>query len=615
MRTKSPVFSFLYLALGGSIYLLISTRLVVRWGEWYSGSVPYRMQTEAFLQGNLAVSDNLADLLHDHTWSQDGIHQVWGLGVPLWRLLFELLAKGLGWEAFPDRLAFGLFVCLVVFLLLRALVNPLASSEGETSFIAAAVLLLFLFFPPFVSLLQVRGAVWEEAVAYSYLYALLLLALLVRWTTHQRLGCFVALCMLAGVGAMIRPTLFFYGVGSVVVALLISNKQGKIFGWFFIRSWLLPALLLFCVGGMFLWTTNALRFGDGFEFGHQLNLQKGPGSMYATRFDDPFQGETLTAAVQELLGSLFWVRRLNDGDFYQEDIFIGQSETTRFREFYFTTYDWSYIPLLAAAVWLLWRLATRFKIADWWKQTGLNEKQGSLGNRLFLCMGLWSVVSLFLLFVFYLYVPVTSSRYMMDFAAGIAALLFVAWVFALLYSKECWQLILIFTAGFSWWAFQMHGIQGSYSEPVSVSWRKVAERVASRKAAERMEWKADESAAGREFSGIRFDREGWDQKTGALAPLAIIFVKDAEFLEFRLRKREGQEARLEPSAIRVKIGLEELPLIWSRRTGENSWLVRFSGPERREYQRGVEAAFVASVSRDELAAAHSPWILELVRWR
>ena len=52
-------------------------------GTWYSSSVPHRMRTEALLQGKLALSENPMDLDHDFTWSRQGVHQVWGLVVPL----------------------------------------------------------------------------------------------------------------------------------------------------------------------------------------------------------------------------------------------------------------------------------------------------------------------------------------------------------------------------------------------------------------------------------------------------------------------------------------------------------------------------------------------------
>jgi hypothetical protein len=93
-----------------------------------------------------------------------------------------------------------------------------------------------------------------------------------------------------------------------------------------------------------LWGTNLLRFGDGFEFGHRLNLQEGSllGSIYATRFDYPFQAEPLWRAGRELLGALFASPKWNGSAWYATEIFAGQSPMVRWREFYFTTYDWSY---------------------------------------------------------------------------------------------------------------------------------------------------------------------------------------------------------------------------------------------------------------------------------
>lgn len=107
-------------------WLMIVTGLVLRWGVWYSSSVPYRLQTEALWRGRQALSENPMDLDHDLTRSQQGVHQVWGLGVPLWRLPFESTAKLLGFEDFPDRIAFGLFAGLVAFIALWGMDNCLA---------------------------------------------------------------------------------------------------------------------------------------------------------------------------------------------------------------------------------------------------------------------------------------------------------------------------------------------------------------------------------------------------------------------------------------------------------------------------------------------------------
>ena len=109
----------------------------------------------------------------------------------------------------------------------------------------------------------------------------------------------------------------------------------------------LLGVLLFCMGGGLLWGTNWLRFGDGFEFGHKLNMQDMYGSLYSTKFDYPFEEEPLESAAAELFGALFLAGDgYNRSGYYEADIFAGQSRTVRWREFYFRTYDWTYMLLL-----------------------------------------------------------------------------------------------------------------------------------------------------------------------------------------------------------------------------------------------------------------------------
>src|ERR1041385_2270998 len=79
----------------------------------YSAGLPLRAQTDALLRGEFALSRNPADLTlvpWDLCWSQGGVQQVWGLGIPFWRLPWEGLAKLAGLQMFPDRIAPGLFL-------------------------------------------------------------------------------------------------------------------------------------------------------------------------------------------------------------------------------------------------------------------------------------------------------------------------------------------------------------------------------------------------------------------------------------------------------------------------------------------------------------------------
>ena len=83
-----------------------------------------------------------------------------------------------------------------------------------------------------------------------------------------------------------------------------------------------------------------MRFGDGFEFGHQLNMQDVVGSLYAAKFDISFEEEPFASAAAELLGSLFLAGDNFDGNrWYKKNVFPGQSSMVRWREFYFRTYD------------------------------------------------------------------------------------------------------------------------------------------------------------------------------------------------------------------------------------------------------------------------------------
>ena len=339
-------------------WLLIVTGLVPQWGVWYSSSVPYRLQTEALLRGKLALSENPMDLDHDFAWSQQGVHQVWGLGVPLWRLPLEAVAKLLGFDAFPDRIAFGLFAGLVAFMALRVWTTAWSSNSQQPRpadlvwrFIVGFGIgfLLLLMFPPFLNLLQTRGAVWEEVVAYEYLFGVLLLTLLLAFSQRPTARRLYWLCALAGLGGLIRLPLVFYGFSTMAVALWIwiadakPNKEaqeGQIKSRRQVGVVALVGVLLFCLGGGLLWGTNWLRFGDGFEFGHKLNMQDMHGSLYATKFDAPFEEEPWASAAAELLGALFLATdNFNGNRWYEKDIFAGQSSMVRWREFYFRTYD------------------------------------------------------------------------------------------------------------------------------------------------------------------------------------------------------------------------------------------------------------------------------------
>ena len=148
-----------------ALLVVLSSGLIDGWGQWYSPSSHYRRQTESLLRGTLALSRSPTDTTHDLTWSEGGVHQVWGLGVPLWRLPFEAVARVFGFQAFPDRLAFAAALALwavIVLSLLTPAKHPSETSEashGRNSLIVGLILLC----PVFLELCNSRFDIYEEA--------------------------------------------------------------------------------------------------------------------------------------------------------------------------------------------------------------------------------------------------------------------------------------------------------------------------------------------------------------------------------------------------------------------------------------------------------------------
>ena len=271
MNGRGVRWLWVYEAVVYGLGMVLAAGLISAWGQWYSQSKHHRAQVEALLRGELALSKNPADLAHDLCWSEGGVHQVWGLGVPLWRLPFEAATRLAGTEGFPDMLALAAALGLAAWAVLRALFGRLAqapkphasphvggndsqagrggavaeppphsalSGGGGAGLDSGSVALsrggaealhaerranattvvwlsgaaaLVLVFPPFVNLLQTRFDIYEEVIAYEYLVGLGLLAGLIALVQRPSSGRYWGLCALAGLGGLVRPTLVFHG--------------------------------------------------------------------------------------------------------------------------------------------------------------------------------------------------------------------------------------------------------------------------------------------------------------------------------------------------------------------------------------------------------------------
>lgn len=635
--------------------LVVASGLIPAWGQWYSASKPHRAQVEAFLQGRLALSHSPAALAHDLTWSEGGVHQVWGLGVPLWRLPFEVAARLVGSAGFPDMLAFAAALGLAAWALLRALFGSLWLAGGRsgdrpepapdeasvvqgsarTACWLAGASALVLLFPPFVNLLSTRFEIWEEVIAYEYVLGLVLLAGLISLAQWPTRGRYWRLCALAGLGGLLRPTLVFHGAATVVAgawALLgrvrgdntlahaaSSGRPGQRRGLAWLRT-VAVGLALFGLGGAVLYGTNLVRFGSGFEFGHKLNVQHLYGSLYATRFDHPYAQEPFLSAARELFGLLFLVKEPRLWDFYGQNLFPGQSPTVRWREIGLSTYDLSYLGLIvagwAAGVAAVWRLGRR-GCAD--------QTRGSITaswQRVVGVLALYSLLAAVPLLAFYLRNCVIATRYVLDLMPAFAAAMLAGWLaWGNRWRGRRFEALALGLSGLllvGWLGWQIAHARNGYGAPRVLRWAAVAEGRRSWRSDSPVQFPAEgcyESARAPKLTGVPYNGAGWDESTGRAMPCVILFVDDPEFVELALVADANGPVPADPAQIRAKVGLEFLRLERIEPTAQG-WTVRFSGPRQKRYQRGVQPVFLATVPNQFLAEyKNAPWRLERVRWR
>jgi hypothetical protein len=394
--------------------LLVACRQITLHG-WYALNPGYRAQVDALLDGRLALTPSPDGLRHDLAWTPRGVQQVWGLGVPLWQVPFEALGRLAGVSPFPDRIALAAWLALMLFVITRAL-RPRAAGEprrdaGRSHVRDARIrqlgaILLTALLPGLVTVLRGRIGVYEEAAIYAYGAALILLGGLVAVSRTPTTARYLILVTFAGLTGLVRPTVWFYGLAA---ALIASAILVRLRGRHAVRPIAL-GIALFVAGGGVLYATNAQRFGRGTEFGHRLNVHSLPGNIVATRFSHPFERAGTIEAAKELVGSLFdRPEQRSERGFYQTGLHRGQSALPRWREYYFTTFSWPYVPAILAGL-VLGALAWRRR-----------------GDPLARVLGAWAVLGGAPLVVFYLHAPSVSSRYQLDLAPAIAALLVIAW--------------------------------------------------------------------------------------------------------------------------------------------------------------------------------------------
>jgi hypothetical protein len=596
--------------------LLIVVGLIPKWGRWYSASPNYRVQADALLHGDLALSHTPLDLSAGMVWSEGGVQQVVGLGIPVLRLPLTILARLFGNSIFPEHLATGLALSFVTFILLTSLVMPVLMRRRSTIPLLVSSLgsaILVLSFPPFVTILKTGFTVLEEAVAHAYLYGILESVLILRCFWKPSKYRWLILMLVAGWGGFIRPPLVFYGFGAWLTVTLVlfwpfkagllSSKQQLSPTRFSVGVWALGSFLFF-LGIFGLMWTNWMRFGSVAEFGHKLNLlgQSFSGSLYASRFDNPIETEPLPVVTKELLGALFFVKPHHYPTYYELGLFPGQANVARMRAMYFSVYDWSYIlPLIGGvaitACWLFVSFRGRLRWLD----------------ALLMKMGVWCILSIIPIFWFYLRTPALTSRYLLDFAPGFVVLISVAWCAIVNRLRGGWLMVAVVVLG-AWLTWEIASAKCIAGKPISLSWSQLTPRPKDydHTGTELPELGISTVRSG--SSEIPFDGSGWDFDTGTIASHVIVFVQNPEFLELELVRDPEARETPDPKWIRAKIGLEFLRKESITPT-QHGWLVRFYGPQRNQYRQGIQVAFIATVPKERLPEEKTSWQLKKVRWR
>jgi len=559
------------LAFAIALVFLLATRQLGC--DAYSGNGAHRTQVDAFLAGRLALSTSPDALAHDLAWTPSGVQQVWGLGVAMWQTPFELGARAVGQDPFPDRIALLVFLALAWFVLLRAFIR-----EGEPWWIGAGSALITGLLPALIAMVRGRMGVYEETALYAYAATLILMGALVVFARGPTRNRYLVLLLLAGATGLIRPTVWFYGFSTAVLASAIYLRtHGRR-----VLPMVAIGAALFVAGGGALYATNAVRFGAGSEFGHRLNLEALPGNVYATRFSYPFERTGYIEAGVELVGSLFGRPDTGKKGFYARDLHVGQSETVRWREYYFSTFSWPYVPLLLAAL-VLTVLAWKKRSDERW-------------------LGTWAVIGALPIFVFYLHSPSISSRYELDLAPAIAALLVVAW--------RAWakRPIAAGVLGALWLAAVLtsHARGRVASDLVD----REAARAALAPAPERAHELPSEYKLGDPELETYLDADGkppelylngtgWDRATGRVAPAVHFFVVDPQFFDVEVDPPDAQ--------VRVAIGRQELALA-TRDGARLHFTLKAPMP-------GLQVAFLAFGPDTQLDLPQTRIVLRRVRWR
>jgi hypothetical protein len=407
LRAHAAWAVYIAVALACTWYFNARSDLVPKWGIWYSDGDPSQpyvlLQVRAFLAGRTALFTHPIGAGHDYNWGRGGMHQAWGLGIPLIATPFHLLGRLFGAPGFPDDARFLILYAMTTVALVRAL-HRASPKEPSALFASAAAGGAVMVFPTFVGLVTARFLVYEQTIAVGDLWDVALLAGVIALFERCTVGRLAFVCAAAGFSTAIRPPIGIYGFSTVMVGLFVARRAGVS-----LRG-LLGGFAAYVAGtGVYL-VGNILRFGDPLNAGYANSLS-GPQVNRLTRWGLPFAKVPMTTAMKEMFMTFFIMKPVTSqqGPTAELQPYITGE---RWREYYAPTYDRVILAAWFAALGIvLWRVVSR---RLWRRDRPLNDD-------LLTFVGAWGLLPSLVLFVFYSHVGNMVTRYASDLYPGFAA--------------------------------------------------------------------------------------------------------------------------------------------------------------------------------------------------
>jgi hypothetical protein len=408
LRARAEWLVYGVVALACTVYLNARAELVTKWGEWYMatgvGHSYVLLQVRAFLSGRLAVLTSSLGATPDCDWGRGGMHQQWGLGLPILATPFHLLGRLFGAPGFPDDVRFLIFFAATAVVLSRALhkLSPCEPGCGAASAVAAGFVMVF---PTFVGMVSSRFRIFEQTIAMGALWCILLLAVTLALLDRCTPARLYAASAAAGFATMLRPPLAIYGVTTLAIGLLVARRRG-----------LRPIVLIggvasYAAMSALYFVGNVLRFGSPLVAGFE-NCLSGYYVNRLNRYGLPFAQVPFRAAAKEMFATLFLLDPVGSHTMTPPASVQPYVVGERWREYYSPTFD-----KVILAVWLASLVVVSVRIARgklWRSERDPRDDVASV-------IAVWAAPPVLVLFVFYARIGNMVTRYATDMAPAFAA--------------------------------------------------------------------------------------------------------------------------------------------------------------------------------------------------